>query len=104
MRTIQFGSQEYVSASITATVAGAPYNPTSDLVEFSFPTPGARPTVWYPGSWDPAPNPRTNVYTAICLIGPTGTANPPIGTYQVFIRVTDNPEIPILPAGLLTLT
>lgn len=105
MRTVSAASREYVPASVTATVAGSPYSPIADPVDFGFTSIGAAaPTLWYPGLWDAAPNPGTSTYTAQCLVGPGGTVTLAQGEYQVWIRVTDNPEMPVLPVGLLSIT
>jgi hypothetical protein len=40
-------------------------------------------------------------YSAKCLVGPSGTTNPGIGRYYLYLKITDSPEIPVLVAGLL---
>lgn len=97
-------STEYVLVPVTATKSGAPFNPTSDTVKFAFmPTPTQVPQVsdWVSGSWDTN---STNViypYSTKCLVGPGGTITLGIGTYTIYIQITDNPEIPVLIAGQL---
>lgn len=39
--------------------------------------------------------------TAKLLVGPSGTIELPDGTYQVWVRVTATPEIPVIRSGLL---
>lgn len=97
-------STEYVLIPVVVTKAGVSYNPTGDPIAFAFmPTATQVPQSgdWVAGAWETdTPNPLYP-YTAKCLVGPTGTINLGIGTYIVYIRVTDNPEVPILVAGQL---
>lgn len=105
MLTISAASLAYVPAKVTAISRGEPYDPTNDLVEFSFTTPGVSlvGAQWYAGLWDGTdPLPGTDAdYVAVCMVGPSGTATLAPGQYQVSVRITDSPEIPVLPAFLL---
>lgn len=106
-QSLSAASLEYVQAFVTATVQGAPYNPTSDAVAFAFIAPGTSPVgaQWYSGSWDStSANSGTNSYIAQCLVGPGGTVQLAAGSYQVWVQITDNPEVPVIPAYLLTIT
>ncbi|MFJ4787573.1 hypothetical protein [Streptomyces sp. NPDC088794] len=106
MQTIDRDSREFVGAEVTATVQGQPYDPTSDPVEFAFTAIGGRPVTWYEGGWDGQnPIPGTNSYRAQVLVGP-GSPGPTLakGKYAVSIRITDNPEQPVIPVGQLTVT
>jgi hypothetical protein len=104
-RSISAASLEFVPVWVRAASGGALYNPTADVVEFAFTGPGAAlvGAHWYPGTWEGL----TAVggwYTALCLVGPGGVAQLAPGQYQVSVRVTDNPEIPAIPAYPLTVT
>jgi len=94
------GTVEYVRTPVCATVNGLSYDPTGDTVEFAF-CPASQtddPPVltWYSGQWQTV----SGVYYAECLVG--GPSVPVAhGTYEVFVRVTDSPEIPLKSAGLL---
>jgi len=95
-------STQLVQVPIQATYEGAPYNPTSDVVQFAFVQGPAYPATWFTGSW------QTTVqgnYLAQCLIGPSGgvTVLTP-ATYYVWVQITDNPEVPVLTAGSLRIT
>lgn len=100
-------STEYVIVPVTATKAGLPYNPTADVVKFAFmPTATQVPQVsdWVVGAWDTN---TTNVlypYSAKCLVGPAGTTTLGIGSYVIYIQITDNPEIPVLIGGQLDIS
>lgn len=100
-------SLEFVPVAITATAAGQPVNPTGDLVEFAFTTATAKPAPgdWKTGTWDGTqPRPPGNAYIAHCLVGPGGTVELPTGRYTMWVRVTDNPEVPVIPFGRLYIT
>lgn len=106
MQTIDRSSRQFVQAQVTVTAAGQPYNPTGDLVEFAFTAIGGRPTTWYTGGWDGTQAiPGTNSYRAQVLVGP-GSTGPTLtaGRYAVWIRITDDPEQPVIPVGQLTVT
>lgn len=93
-------SLQYVIIPVKAvTPAGVPINPTSDVVQFAFmPTPTQVPQVsdWVSGSWDANPGNVLYPYSAKCLIGPGGTVTLGLGTYIVYLKITDNPEVPVL--------
>ena len=95
---------EYVFVPVSVTMAGLSYNPTGDTVVFAFmPTPTQVPQVsdWVTGKWVTE---TTNVlypYSAACLVGPAGTITLGIGTYIIYVKITDNPEIPVLIGGQL---
>jgi hypothetical protein len=100
-------STEYILIPVAATKVGLPYNPTSDTVQFAFmPTPTQIPASgdWVAGSWDSIPSNIIYPYTAKCLVGPTGTITLGTGTYVIYIKITDSPEVPVLPAGQLVMT
>lgn len=106
MQRIDRSSREYVQAAVQATVQGQPYNPTGDVVEFAFTTVSGRPSTWYAGGWDgTSPISGSAAYRAQVLVGP-GSSGPTLtpGQYTVFIRITDNPEQPVIPIGQLAVT
>jgi hypothetical protein len=98
-------SLQYVGIPVkTTTLSGAAYNPTADTVQMAFmPTATQVPGVsdWQASVWATVTSNVIFPYAAYCLVGPGGTVNPGIGTYVVFLRVTDNPEIPVLVVGYL---
>lgn len=91
-----------VQVPITARLNGSPnYDPTGDAVQLAFIAGTAKPTDadWRPGTWGIDPGPT---YLAQCLVGPNAVVLAP-GTYQVWVKVTDNPEQPVLMAGQLVI-
>lgn len=106
MQSIDRDSRQYVQAHVEVTVTGQPFNPTADPVEFAFTAVGGRPVTWYSGGWDGIkPVPGTNAYRAQVLVGP-GSSGPTLapGRYAVWLRITDNPEQPVMPVGQLVVT
>ena len=97
----------YVYVPFAVTKSGLPYNPAGDAVVFAFmPTPTQVPGVsdWVAGSWDTDTTDIIYPYSAKCLVGPAGTINLGIGTYVIYTKVTDNPEIPVLITGQLQIS
>jgi hypothetical protein len=101
-------STEYVLVPIAATKAGVAYNPTGDTLQFAFmPTPTQIPQVsdWVTGSWESVPSNILYPYNAKCLVGPSGgTINLAMGTYVIYLKITDNPEQPVLVGGQLVVS
>jgi hypothetical protein len=100
-------STQYYLVPVAATKAGVTYNPTGDAVAFAFmPTPTQVPGSgdWVAGSWSTNTTSVLYPYSAQCLIGPSGTTALGIGTYIVYVRITDSPEIPVLTAGQLQIS
>lgn len=94
-------STEYIRVPIAATVNNFPYNPTGDVVAFAFTT-GANPASgdWHPGLWDSTNAP----YVAQCLVGPSGGVALTVGTWVIWVKITDNPEVPVRAVGQLAIT
>ena len=97
-------STQYVQALVKVTAA-APYDPSRDPVAFAFTNSRAFPAEipgpgdWHPGSWDVWPGP---LYYAQVLVGPAnGGVVLSTGTWQAWLRVTDDPEIPVIQFCLL---
>jgi hypothetical protein len=101
-------STVYVQVPVEATVNGiSDYNPTGDPVLLAFLPPGTNPGVsdWKPGSWQSVAATSGTVFLAQCLIGPgTGGVTLTPGTYRIWVKVTDNPEIPVDDVGILQIT
>ncbi len=102
-------SQSSLSTTYVQVMISPPagYDPTFDNVSFAF-TPEAYPETqptaddWHTRSWSLGPGPQ---YWAQCLVGPAnGGVALPIGLYQVWVRVTDNPEVPVLQQVYLQVT
>ena len=97
----------YWRVPVAATTSGTTYNPTGDTVQFAFmPTATQVPgnSDWVSGSWETGTASLLYPYTARCLVGPAGTINPGLGTFYMYLKITDSPEIPVLIAGQLQIT
>ena len=100
-------STQYYLVPVAASKSGVSYNPTSDTVAFAFmPTPTQVPGSgdWVTGSWDTNTSSVLYPYSAKCLIGPSGTTTLGIGTYAVYVRISDSPEIPVEIVGQLQIS
>lgn len=103
MLAISALSLEYVRVRIHASEDGAAVDPTADTVVMAFVAEGASPGVsdWKTASWETDPSVTPDAYYARCLVGPSGAATLTAGIYDVWVKATDNPEIPVLRAGSL---
>jgi hypothetical protein len=97
-------SLEYIRASVKATASGSPVNPTGDPVAMAFTTGSAEPGNWVTASWDGSSPRSDGSYVAQCLVGPGGDAVLVVGSYSIWLKVTDSPEVPVRNVGLLTIT
>lgn len=100
-------STQYVFIPVNATKSGVAYNPTGDPVVFAFmPQATQVPALsdWVAGSWDTDTTSLLYPYQAKCLVGPSGAITLGLGTYVVYLKITDNPEIPVIIAGQLQVT
>jgi hypothetical protein len=96
-------SLEYVRVRVQATESGAAQDPTGDTVAMAFVAAAVNPggTDWKTASWETDTTTTPDTYYARCLVGPAGTVTLAAGTYDVWVKVTDSPEIPALRAGSL---
>lgn len=92
-------SREYVKVAVSATEAGSAVDPTNDTVQMAFPVLGTDPISgdWKAATWETV----GTTYYARCLVGPGGTVTLAAGSYNVWVKVTDNPEAPVRRAGVL---
>ena len=94
-------STQFIQVPVQATIGGLPYDPSSDAVAMAFMTGGLRPSTgdWHAGSWSAT---AQGIHLAQCLVGPKngGTALA-AATYQVWLMITDSPEVPVIAAGSL---
>lgn len=93
-------SDEYCLVDIRARL-----DPTADVVEMAFMATTDKPgdDDWQTGSWEPYGG--RGPYVARCLIGDGDDAVAlDAGKYTVWVRITDDPEIPAKPAGNLIIT
>lgn len=104
--TLSHLATEYVLVPVVVTKAGVPYNPTSDTLQFAFmPSPVQVPKTsdWVSGSWETVTTNIIYPYNAKCLVGPAGTITLGTGSYVMYLKITDNPEVPVLTGGTLVI-
>lgn len=94
-------SLEYIRVPVSVKESGSPIDPTSDSVALSFPTEGSAPTLWNPGTWETDATTTPTTYLARVLVGPNGDIELTAGLYDVWVRITDNPEVPARKSGNL---
>lgn len=88
--TISSLSAAFVKVPVTAVVSGADHNPTADAVQMAFTAIGD----WRTGSWET----YQGLFYARCLVGAGVLA---VGFYWVWLKITDDPETPVLLSGTL---
>ena len=91
---------EYLAYPEQVLVAGLPINPVADTVQFAFmpnPTntdPGSGD--WHSGQWYTTGLGGSNAYFAEILVGPGAGGIPlGVGLYNVWVKITDNPQVPV---------
>jgi hypothetical protein len=102
MLTISALSKEYVWVPVTVTEAdGDPADPTNADVEIAFVPADSDPTDldWLEAEWETV---DTSYYAKV-LVGPGSSivTLEPDTTYDVYVRVSDSPERPVLRAAPL---
>ena len=92
-------STQYVQVLVQITSTNN-YNPTNDTVEFAFTSASAFPAQlpadedWNAGSWDPYPG---SLFYAQILVGPqNGGIVLSQGRWQVWLKLSSYPEVPVL--------
>lgn len=98
-------SKEYVRVPVFATEAGVAVDPTGDTVEMAFKSDGSEPGGgdWVAASWESDTGPNPDRHYARIIIGPGGTVLSD-DLYEVWVKVTDTPEIIVKKAGTLLVT
>lgn len=80
----------FVEVTTTATA-----DPTGDTVQVAVAPTYTPPVTWAAGTWVK----QTGVFYVSVLIGPTSAIGQlSTGIYNVWVKVTDNPEIPVMRA------
>lgn len=100
---ISTASLEYVLVPIAAKASGVVVNPTADTVQMAFLTASTAPVAgdFKSASWETDATTDPDTYYARCLVGTGGAVALAAGTYNVWVKVTDSPEVPVLHCGYL---
>lgn len=80
-------SKEYITITVTANV-----NVLDDTVAWAFTDPGVDPASWTVGDWDASGRARI-------LVGPGGAVTLTEGLKDVWLKITDSPEVPVRRVG-----
>lgn len=93
---ISTASLETIRVAVSASLSGAVVDPSEDDITFAFTT-GATPVLgdFVAGSWEIV----GTDYFATCLVGTGGSKVLAAGLYAVWVKVTDNPEVPVRRVG-----
>lgn len=102
-------SLEPVLVSVFAVRNGTAVDPTSDTVAMAFlpePPEEASPEAddWETASWETDATTDPDQYRAKCLVGPGGDATLAAGTWYVWVKVTDSPDVPVKYSGVIRVT
>jgi hypothetical protein len=105
-------STEPVQFQVTAMLDGSPYDPTGDAVAVAFvpvTSPPSSPdpvnTEWNTATWETDSGNPSPSYWASVLVGPlNGGVSLTAGPYICYVRVTDNPAVPVKPGAYLIIT
>lgn len=99
-------SLEYVRVPVSARASGAIVNPTTDSVSMAFTALDVDPVAgdWKSATWETDATTSPITYYARCLVGPAGTIALAAGVWDVWVKVTDAPEIPAKKSGNLQIT
>lgn len=89
-------SRQYVKVPVTAKLAGVLLNPTTDVVKMAFSPMGSAPSTWTSATWETDSSTTPATYLARMMVGPGGTIQLARGTFDIWVQVTDNPEIPVV--------
>lgn len=96
-------STTYIRATVSATENGTQADPSTGVCYFAFITDSSEPLVsdWTEGSWDTS---VLGEHLAQCLIGPSGDATLPDGSYTVWVKVVKGIEEIVSKVGVLNIT
>lgn len=102
MHTQDALSTEYVRTVIGTTPA---VDPTADNVQMAFPVTGVDPVSgdWKSATWETDSSTSPPTYYVRCLVGPGlgGVVTLTSGLYDVYVKVSDNPETVVRNTGAL---
>lgn len=98
-----------VLADVSAVRSGTSVDPTANTVQAAFltePPEEASPESgdWKTASWETNATTTPDQYAAKCLVGPGGAVTLTPGTYYVWVKITDSPEIPVEYSGVIRVT
>lgn len=98
-------SKQYVKVRIKAYEDGAPVNPTAGTVEMAFVPYDQDPVTpsWQSAQWETSGTGANAVYYARCMVGPGGTVTLTEGLYDVYVKINDATEVPVMNSGRIAI-
>lgn len=89
---------QYVPSEVVLRDSGAVPNLSTDVVQMAFPAQGVKPIAgdWKAASWETDATATPSRYFARCLVGPGGAVTLAAGIFDVWVKVTHSPELPVL--------
>lgn len=105
---ISTASKEYLRVRVEAKESGVVVNPTADVVTMAFTADADAPMLGDFGaaSWETDATTNPDTYYARTTVGGVGTGATQelaSGRYNVWVKITDSPEVPVLQAGTLVM-
>jgi hypothetical protein len=93
---------EYIKVPVTALADGVAVNVSGDAVFMAFPLHRVDPISgdWQAAAWE---DDAGQLYI-ICLVGPEHSFSLPVGRYDIWVKVNDNPEVPVRKLNPLVVT
>ncbi len=88
-------STQYVRVPVTASS-----DPTHDVVSWAIVPPATEPTSFVTGDWQTI----GSTFYARVLVGPGTSLVLSKGFYEMYVKIADTPETPVLRAGVLEVT
>ena len=99
-----YGDVRYIYSDCTVTKAGAPYDPTTDVVKWAFVLVGQplSSATWTTGSWETVNGVHSARINVAAVVGSADVVLP-LGNYTAYYQVTDSPESPRIPLGSVSI-
>lgn len=97
-------SLEYVRVPVSATEEGITQNISTTVVSMAFLAEGSDPpssgsAAWKSAGWETDESTTPDTYYARALVGPGGVQQLTAGTWDVYVKITDSPEVVIRKAA-----
>lgn len=75
-------------------------NLSADVVQMAFPLQSVAPVGgdWKAATWETDATASPTRYYARCLVGPAGTVTLATGLYDIWVKITHSPELPVIQA------
>lgn len=99
-------STEYIRVPVSARNNSSDVDPTTDVAQMAFVPAGESPASgdWKSASWETDTSTTPDTYYVRALVGPTGgVVTLSAALWDVFIKIGDNPETPVIRTGAVAI-